>query len=138
MIHVMYDWEWAKAEREFLRALALNPRYLRNLLCYGSFYLAWVQGRFDEGIAMVKKALEYDPLSASARVALAHTYYWAGRGPEAVMAANSARELEESFSVYFASQNAFYLDRQFDKAAAAGEMALALSGDMRSPCRPRH
>jgi eukaryotic-like serine/threonine-protein kinase len=128
MIHVMYDWDWAKAEQEFLRALALNPRYLRNALCYGSFYLAWAQGRFDEGIALVKQALERDPLSASAHVALATTYFWAGRGVEAVTAANSARELEESFSVYFVSQNAFHLDRQFDKAAAAGEMALALSG----------
>ena len=43
MIYIVHDWEWAKAEREFLRALDLNPRYLRNLLCYGLFYLSYAQ-----------------------------------------------------------------------------------------------
>ena len=127
MIHVLHDWEWSKAEQEFLRALALNPRYLQNLTWY-AFYLTWVQGRVDEGIALAKKAVEYDPLSGYAHATLAQTYYWAGRGAEAVVAANSARELEESFIVYLASQAAFHMDRQFDKAAAAGEMALVLSG----------
>jgi serine/threonine protein kinase/tetratricopeptide (TPR) repeat protein len=127
LIHV-YDLEWSKAEQEFLRALALNPRYLQNLTWYGAFYLTWIQGRVDEGIALVKQALEYDPLSGYAHAMLALTYYWADRGAEAVVAANSARELEESFIVYLVSQAAFQLDRQFDKAAAAGEMALALSG----------
>jgi len=128
MIHVLHDWEWSKAEHEFLRALALNPRYLQNLTSYGALYMTWVQGRVDEGIALVKQALEYDPLSGYAHAMLALSYYWAGRGAEAVVAANAARELEESFIVYYVSQVAFHLDRQFDKAAAAGEMALALSG----------
>jgi hypothetical protein len=59
---------------------------------------------------------------------LADAYYQAGWSAEAVLSANSARELEESFFVYWASQHAFHSDRQLDRAAAAGEMALALSG----------
>jgi TolB-like protein len=127
MIHVLHDWERSKAEQEFLHALALNPRSLQNLTRY-AFYLTWVQGRVDEGIALAKQALEYDPLSGYAHATLALSYYWAGRGAEAVVAANAARELEESFIVYYVSQVAFHQDHQFAKAAAAGEMALALSG----------
>jgi tetratricopeptide (TPR) repeat protein len=51
-----------------------------------------------------------------------------GRGKEAVQAASSARQLEESFFTYWASQHALHADRQFEEAVAAGEMALALSG----------
>jgi TolB-like protein len=127
MIHVLHDWDWSKAEQEFLRALELNPRYLQNLTWY-AFYLTWVQGRVDEGIALAKQAVEYDPLSGHAHATLANAYYCAGRGAEAVVAANSARELEESFFVYWASQHAFHSDCQFERAAAVGEITLALSG----------
>ena len=127
-VHTLYDWEWTKAEQEFLRALALNPRYVQNLDWYAAFCLAWIEGRFDESIAVAKQAVEYDPLSAYAHAMLAQVYFSAGRSAEAVLAANSARELEESFFTFWTSQTAFYWDRQFDKAVAAGEMALALSG----------
>lgn len=128
VIHVLYEWEWAKAEQEFLRALELNPRYLQNLDWYAGFYLVAIQGRFDEGIAVAKEAVEYDPLSVYARVILAQMYTQAGRSTEALVAADSARELEESFFAYWSLQGAFYSDRQFAKAAEAGELALALSG----------
>jgi tetratricopeptide (TPR) repeat protein len=51
-----------------------------------------------------------------------------GRSEEAICAAKSATELEESFFTYWASQHAFHSGQQFEKAVAAGEMALALSG----------
>lgn len=127
-VHLMHDWKWADAEREFLRAHDLNPRYLQNLASYTGYYKVWIQGRFDEHIAAAKRAVEYDPLSGYAHGILANAYYQAGKGAEAVLAANSARELEESFFVYWASQHAYHSDCQFERAAVAGEMALALSG----------
>jgi tetratricopeptide (TPR) repeat protein len=101
---------------------------LQNLDWYAGFYLVAIQGRFDEGIAVAKEAVEYDPLSVYARVILAQMYTQAGRSTEALVAADSARELEESFFAYWSLQGAFYSDRQFAKAAEAGELALALSG----------
>ena len=124
----VYDWKWAEAEREFLRALELNPRYLQNLDWYAWFCLVCSQGRFDEGIAFARKAVEYDPLSAYAHAVVAFTCGYAGRTTEAVEAAKSATELEESFIAYWALQGALRWDRQFEKAAVAGDMALALSG----------
>jgi tetratricopeptide (TPR) repeat protein len=72
--------------------------------------------------------VEYDPLSAYAQAMLAFACVQSGKGKEAVQAASSARQLEESFFTYWASQNALHADRQFEEALAAGEMALALSG----------
>jgi eukaryotic-like serine/threonine-protein kinase len=128
IVHLLHDWNWSDAEREFLRALDLNPRYLQALAAYSGYYQVWIKGHFDKHIASAKLAAEHDPLSGYARGILANAYYQAGRGAEAVLSAHCARDLEESFFVYWASQHAFHTDSQFDKAAAAGEMALALSG----------
>ena len=52
------------AEREFLEALALNPKYIQARCWYGLFFLQWTVARFDEGLAQVWQAFEADPLSA--------------------------------------------------------------------------
>jgi len=127
-IDILYEWQWAKSEAEFLRARELNPRYLQNLCWYAVFFLLWSQGRFAEGIAVANQAVEYDPLSGYAHGILAFVYAHSGRGPEAARAAKSATELEESFFTYWASQHAYHAAGQFEAAIAAGESALALSG----------
>jgi TolB-like protein len=127
-IYLLYDWEWSKAEEEFLRAMGLNPRYVQNLVWYALFYLVSARGRFDEGIAIAKKAVEIDPLSGYAHTILSFIYGGCGRTDEAVRAANTAVELGPSFFTY-ASLNAAQLEKgEFAEAIAAGEMALAMSG----------
>src|SRR5216684_2378104 len=56
-----YDWDFSTAEREFKRAIELNPGYPRA----HSWYAAYLggQGRFDEALEEIKRALELDPLS---------------------------------------------------------------------------
>ncbi len=127
-VRLLCDWDLAKSEQGFLRARELNPRYVQNLAWYALFYLLWTRGRFDEGIAVGSQAVEVDPLSGYAHSMLAFGYAHAGRGSEAVEAGQHAVELEESFFTYWALQHAFYSDRQFERAAAAGDIALALSG----------
>ena len=127
-VHLLHDWEWSKAEREFIRALELNPRYIQALDWYALFYIQWIAGRLEEGISIAKKAVEYDPLSGYANAILAFTYRDSGRGDETVRAATVAVELEESYFTYWSLESALHWHGQFAKAAAAGEMALVLSG----------
>ena len=56
-----YDWDFSTAEREFKRAIELNPGYPRAHSWY-AVYLSG-QGRIDEALAEIKRALELDPLS---------------------------------------------------------------------------
>jgi len=56
------SWDKAEAEREFLRALELNPRYVQARDWYALFYLQWGVGRLEEGVAQTKTALKSDPL----------------------------------------------------------------------------
>ena len=55
------EWMWEAAEREFQRAIALNPSYVTARHWY-SIYLATV-GRFEDSLAEARKALDLDPLS---------------------------------------------------------------------------
>jgi TolB-like protein/DNA-binding winged helix-turn-helix (wHTH) protein/Tfp pilus assembly protein PilF len=56
-----YDYDWQTAEKEFRRAIELNPDYATAHQWYAE-YLAW-QGRFDEALAESERARQLDPMS---------------------------------------------------------------------------
>lgn len=77
-----HEWSWSAAEKEFQRAIALDPNYALAHQRYGYFLVA--VGRFDEAIAEIKRALDLDPLSPNKRNSLSAALYWAGRYDEAL------------------------------------------------------
>jgi TolB-like protein/DNA-binding winged helix-turn-helix (wHTH) protein/Flp pilus assembly protein TadD len=56
-----YDWDWPTAEREFRRAIELNPNYATAHHWYAE-HLMW-RGRFDEALEESERARQLDPLS---------------------------------------------------------------------------
>src|ERR1700674_1567622 len=64
MAHVdsVMDWDWAGAEREFRRALELNPDSLETCYCFAIFMTS--QGRFPEALAYLEHAAKLNTLSA--------------------------------------------------------------------------
>ena len=56
-----YDWDWQTAEREFRRAIELNPNYPTAHHWYAE-HLTW-RGRFDEALQESERARQLDPLS---------------------------------------------------------------------------
>lgn len=71
----IYDWDWVGAEREFSRAIELNPRY-STARQWHSWFLA-AMGRFDEALAEGRAAIELDPLSVSIRRSMGWLQYYA-------------------------------------------------------------
>jgi serine/threonine-protein kinase len=71
----IYDWDWVGAEREFSRAIELNPRY-STARQWHSWFLA-AMGRFDEALAEGRAAMELDPLSVSIRRSMGWLQYYA-------------------------------------------------------------
>ncbi|HEY3137136.1 MAG TPA: protein kinase, partial [Blastocatellia bacterium] len=73
-----HDWDWATAEREFKRAIELNPNDTRTHAFY-AWYLLSV-GRTDQALAEAKRGQELDPISAETNtylgiaLTLAHRY----------------------------------------------------------------
>ncbi len=55
------DWNWVAAQREFQRALELNPGYITGIYQY-AFFLS-VMGKQGLAIPLARKAVELDPLS---------------------------------------------------------------------------
>jgi len=82
LIHMFYDWDWAAAERELVRALALNPGSALVHL-WAAHYLTIV-GRFDEALAEVLHAQALDPLSSGLNANVGWTFYLAGRHGRAI------------------------------------------------------
>ena len=58
---LFYEFDWPGCEREFRRAIALNPNYA---FAHDQFGMALAfTGRFDEAVAEGRRAAELDPLS---------------------------------------------------------------------------
>lgn len=95
LISMNIDWDWAGAEREFKRAIELNPNYATAHHWYGEF-LAYM-GRFDEGLAEVKRAQELDPLSLIINTDVAKVYAFARRYDEAIAQYQRALEMDAGF-----------------------------------------
>jgi TolB-like protein len=58
----IFDWDWGGAEREFKRAIALNPNHFDAHYEYGALLMRLK--RLDEAEVELKKALQIDPLSS--------------------------------------------------------------------------
>jgi len=65
-------WQWTESEREFKRAIELNPNYATTYHWYSD--LLRILGRADEAALMAKRAHEIDPLSSVISVNLSETY----------------------------------------------------------------
>lgn len=90
---MMSDFDWAGAEREFARALELSPGSADVYDYYGRLLNGL--GRWDEAIAVTRRAQELDPLAH--RNDLASTLLRAGRLAEARVQAEAALELEPEY-----------------------------------------
>lgn len=90
-----YDWDWATAEREFRRAIELNPSYatahqwLAECLSY--------EGRFDEALEENETARRLDPLSLIIVADNGAIYYFARRYDEATARFQSVLAIDPSF-----------------------------------------
>jgi adenylate cyclase len=128
-ILLMSDSDVAEAQREFLRAIDLDPNYSNAYYWYGwTFFIPL--GRFDEGIAQIKRAIELDPLSAIYYANLAESYRMARRYPEAIAQARKTIELEQGFSYgHGVLGSALDVSGQFDQAILEYEKAYELSHD---------
>jgi eukaryotic-like serine/threonine-protein kinase len=68
-----YGWDWQAAEREFRRAIDLNPNYVEGHISL-VWYLAW-SGRRDEALAEARKIRSIDPAYSLESVDEAGVYY---------------------------------------------------------------
>ena len=122
----LYEWDFAGAEREFKRAIELNPNYTTAHSWYSQFLSS--VGRHAEAIAEAKRAQEVDPLSLYANVALGNTYIDARQPDEAIAQLQRTIGMDKNFQRAHGTLAEAYLAKErYEDAIAEFEKAWALS-----------
>ncbi len=112
-----FDWDWARAEAEYRRAIVLNPNSADAYLAYAN--LLSFRGRHDEAIAANRRAHELDPLATRIASHLAAVLYNARRYDEAIAASQKALELAPDDSQSHNFMGKSYLEKgMFTEAVA--------------------
>jgi len=118
------EFDWGGAEREFKQALELSPSDADALDLYGR--LCAGLGRYDEAIALQRRAQELDPLAH--RLDVASTLLRAGRYDEAMVGARNALELDPGYDRARATLGwACFLSGMRDEGLAELERAVSLA-----------
>jgi TolB-like protein/DNA-binding winged helix-turn-helix (wHTH) protein/Tfp pilus assembly protein PilF len=89
-----YDWDWTTAEREFRRAIELNPNYATAHHWYAE-HLMW-RGRFDEALRESERARQLDPLSVIIAADNGVILYSSRQYDRSIEKFRTAREMEPS------------------------------------------
>jgi TolB-like protein/DNA-binding winged helix-turn-helix (wHTH) protein/Flp pilus assembly protein TadD len=112
-IKAEYDWDWSGAEREFQRALELNPGYPTAYLWHGSVLAT--MGLPEEAIANYKRALELDPLSPIINGALGQAFYYTRRYDDAIEQEQKTLELDPNLGLARSYLAYAYLQKSMKK-----------------------
>ena len=91
----LWDWNLSESEREFQKALELNPNYATAHHWRGT--LLRTTGQFDEAIAEEQRALKLDPLSLIINSDLGQIYLWAGQYEKAIEQLRKTIEMDQNF-----------------------------------------
>jgi serine/threonine-protein kinase len=124
----IYDFDWAGAEREFRRALELNPASPIVRYSYG-FWLLRPMGRSDEALLQVQEAVKLDPLSPNYIAWLGVLHNSIGQHDPAIEQYRRAIELDPSlWRPHWLLAIAYGQMKRFDDAIAEARKACELSG----------
>jgi TolB-like protein/DNA-binding winged helix-turn-helix (wHTH) protein/Flp pilus assembly protein TadD len=111
----MNEWDWPSTEREYKRAIALNPNEEMAHRWYG-YYLE-AMGRQTESLNEWKRAYELDPSSAGVNAWLGWALFRAGRSEEGITLLRESIELNPDFPQAHERLGFAYVElRSFDKA----------------------
>ena len=120
--------QWEPAEREFRRALELNPNEANAHHWFA--YLLSSMGRSDEAIAEAKRAVELEPLSLKYNDSLASMYQMAGQYDQAIERYKKSLEMDPNYRDAVGNLAFTYrLGKQYDLWLQGWKKAATLSND---------
>jgi DNA-binding winged helix-turn-helix (wHTH) protein/tetratricopeptide (TPR) repeat protein len=123
-----YDWDWDAAEKDFQRAIALNPGYDNAHHWYSHLLMA--QGRRSESLAEAKRALELSPSDTVMNEHLGWTYLMMRDYDKAILGCRKALDMDPDFLLAHRVLGLAYLYKgQNDDAIAEFQRGAQLSHD---------
>jgi TolB-like protein/Flp pilus assembly protein TadD len=126
-IKFQYDRDWLGAEKEFKRAIELNPNYA-NAHHWYALSLMW-SGRLDDALNQVKRALELDPLSLVINANLGFILSGAQQYDQAIQQIQKTLDLDRNFAyAHYRLGQILLLKGMYTEAVPELKKAIALSG----------
>ena len=131
-IHTLFDWDWAEAEKEAKRAIALYPNLALAHMAYAE--LLCKTGRHQEAITEGTRAQELDPLSLIINTLYGSYLYQARRNEEATARLQKTIELDPNFWLAYLLLGKIYFNKgKYPEAIAEFSKATELSGGNSEP-----
>jgi TolB-like protein/Tfp pilus assembly protein PilF len=113
----LYDWDWPAVEKEYRRALELNPNDAMAHQWYGEYLQE--MGRNEQAFAQVGQAMDLDPLSAGGASELGYIFYTARQYEQAIRAFQKTAELEPEYTGAHMGLGWVYDEKKMYKEAIA-------------------
>jgi TolB-like protein/DNA-binding winged helix-turn-helix (wHTH) protein len=127
-INMVYDWNWVSAEKEFRRAIELNPNYAGAHEWYAEFLAA--SGRESEALSEMKRARDADPLLILMHTAVAEALYYSRRYDDVVSQCRQTLELDPNYPLaHFHLGRAYMAKNMYPEAIAEYQQAQASLGE---------
>ena len=121
-----HDWDWTGAEKDFQRAIEINPNYALAHEMYA--HLLSNLGRPSEAFLKITRALELDPLSLIANAIKGQILYLAGQYDEASVHLQHAIDVEPNFWISRLTMGKVYERRgMYPQAIAQFQKSLDVS-----------
>jgi tetratricopeptide (TPR) repeat protein len=122
-----YDWDWTGAEKEYRKAIELNPNYAVGHYHY-AYHLA-VLGRFEEAIRQSMEALSRDPMSGIMNAGLAFVLLMARKIDWCIEQSLTAIEVDPHMTLTYLTLGTAYEQKgMYQEAINSFEEGISLGG----------
>ena len=123
-----YDWDWAGAEKEYQRAIQLNPRLANSHSSY-ALYLMRMK-RWDDAVAEAKTSVDLDPRSVRNNTDFGWIYYHMRDFDRAIEQYRAALAIDQQSPwAHHLTGCAFAQKRMYEEALVEMQKAISLSED---------
>ena len=122
-----YDWKWHDAQKEYQRAIELNPNY--SVAYYWYADLLMVLGKQEEALTVLRRAQELDPVSPTINTDLGRPLLYQRQYDRAIDQFRKALALDQNFwTTHYCLGLAYLQKRMYAEAINEFQVATNLSG----------
>jgi len=126
LAHFWYEWDWVRAEEQFVRSIELNPSYASAHHWHAAYLNA--MGRFEEAQAAQRHARELDPHSLMLNMGAADSFFFARNYSGAIKHLLALLEQAPSFGpAHFNLGRVYVQAGMFEQAVTAFEKVVHIS-----------
>jgi len=123
LVLLMFEWDFSGAERQFQRAIALNPSYPEAHQWYAE--LLWATGRYEEAVRETRKALQLEPFTPILNVNLGMALMFGKHIAEAEHVFRKTLDMDSNFPIaHYGYAQLLILQKNFDEAVTESEKAV--------------